>query len=363
MTKPASTANVNDIGMPGKITHGEIFQQPQLWPTTLERVLDKLEQNAIANGPAVISGAGTSAYAATAISAAWPASRAVPTTDLLLDAASYIHGDELVVSIARSGDSPESAGVVAKIQREFPNVRHLAITCNPDGKLARMPGVNALLLDPRSNDKSLVMTSSFSNLVLAGLCVHRAEQLRAKLPEICKRTEHNLNELESRAKHIAKSAPSRVAILASPRLWGAAREAGLKILEMTAGGVGILTETFLGLRHGPMSFLREDSVVLSFLSGNAQTRRYELDVLEELRSKKIGKIVAIGPGSPGEIPGHELIESAAADLPDELRTPFDIVFPQLLAFHLSVRSGFDPDNPSPEGVINRVVQGVRIHEA
>ena len=269
----------------------------------------------------------------------------------------------MLVSIARSGDSPESAGVVAKIQREFPSVKHLAITCNSDGKLARMAGVEALLLDPRSNDKSLVMTSSFSNLVLAGLAIHCGEQFHARLSEICRQTERNLADMELSAQQLAKSIPARVAILSSPRLWGAAREAGLKILEMTAGGVTILTETFLGLRHGPMSFLREDSLVLAFLSGDAKVRPYELDVLEELRGKKLGKIVAIGSGSANEIPCHELIGTSAQDLPDELRTPFDIVFPQLLAFHLSLRSGLDPDNPSPQGVINRVVQGVRIHEA
>jgi D-galactosamine 6-phosphate deaminase/isomerase len=361
MTTPASISN--DFRTPGQITRAEIYQQPELWPTTLHRVSDRLARGGFANGPTVITGAGTSAYAATAIAAAWPESRAVPSTDLLLDAASFMRGDELLVSIARSGDSPESAGVVGKIQREFPSVRHLAITCNADGKLARMPGVEALLLDPRSNDKSLVMTSSFSNLVLGGLAIHAAKQLEASLPEICRQTEHKLPEMESSAQQIARSGPARVAILASSRLWGAAREAGLKILEMTAGGVAVLTETFLGLRHGPMSFLRQDSLVLAFLSGDAKIRRYEVDVLEELRGKKLGKIVAIGSGSANEIPCHELIGSAAQDLPDELRTPFDIVFPQLLAFHLSLRSGLDPDNPSPQGVINRVVQGVRIHEA
>jgi tagatose-6-phosphate ketose/aldose isomerase len=360
MTIPASIRN--DIGTSGQITRAEIYQQPALWPTTLDRVGDRLARG-FETGPTVITGAGTSAYAATAIAAAWPESRAVPSTDLLLDAGSFIRGDELVVSIARSGDSPESAGVVAKIQREFPSVRHMAITCNSDGKLAQMPGVDALLLDPRSNDKSLVMTSSFSNLVLAGLAIHRTEHLRPALSGICRQTERSLPDMESRAQQIARSSPGRVAILASPRMGGAAREAGLKILEMTAGGVAVLTETFLGLRHGPMSFLREDSLVLAFLSGDAKVRRYESDVLEELRGKKLGKIVAIGSGSANEIPCHELIGTAAQDLPDELRTPFDIVFPQLLAFHLSLRSGLDPDNPSPHGVINRVVQGVRIHEA
>jgi tagatose-6-phosphate ketose/aldose isomerase len=52
----------------------------------------------------------------------------------------------------------------------------------------------------------------------------------------------------------------------------------------------------------------------------------------------------------------------APDLPDALRTPFEIPFAQLLAYHLSVRVEVDPDNPSPDGAITRVVRPFRIHE-
>jgi tagatose-6-phosphate ketose/aldose isomerase len=46
---------------------------------------------------------------------------------------------------------------------------------------------------------------------------------------------------------------------------------------------------------------------------------------------------------------------------DALRTPYEILGPQLIGYHLSLRIGLNPDNPSPDGVINRVVQGVTIH--
>ena len=46
---------------------------------------------------------------------------------------------------------------------------------------------------------------------------------------------------------------------------------------------------------------------------------------------------------------------------DALRTPYEILGPQLIGYHLSLGIGLNPDNPSPNGVINRVVQGVRIH--
>ena len=47
---------------------------------------------------------------------------------------------------------------------------------------------------------------------------------------------------------------------------------------------------------------------------------------------------------------------------EALRAPFEIVFPQLVAYHLSRTLGMNPDLSSPRGVINRVVQGVRLHD-
>jgi tagatose-6-phosphate ketose/aldose isomerase len=122
-----------------------------------------------------------------------------------------------------------------------------------------------------------------------------------------------------------------------------------------------MNETFLGVRHGPMSFLRPDSLVLCVLSSDAERRRFEEDVLRELRQKKLGHVIVVGSkASDGEL-GHEFIPAMAPDLPDDLRGPFEIVFPQLLAYHLSLASHLDPDNPSPDGVITRVVQRFQLH--
>ena len=85
-----------------------------------------------------------------------------------------------MVSIARSGDSPESMAVVERTHRLRPEVWHLAITCNARGGLATSPLVNSIILDPRTNDESLVMTSSFSNLLLAGLCLARGESMKPR---------------------------------------------------------------------------------------------------------------------------------------------------------------------------------------
>jgi tagatose-6-phosphate ketose/aldose isomerase len=111
-----------------------------------------------------------------------------------------------------------------------------------------------------------------------------------------------------------------------------------------------------------MSYLRPDTLVVSLLSSDPRQRRYEEDVLDELRAKKLGRIIGIASDNARRGSFHETVPAMAPELPDNLRTPFEIVFPQLLAYHLSLREDLNPDSPSPGGVITRVVQGVRIYE-
>ncbi len=341
----------------GSLTRAEIYQQPETWPETFARV----RRAGLGRLPApVLTGAGSSAYAAQAVEAGWPGARAVPSTELFLEFRRYLSEEGLVVSLARSGDSPESLAVVEKIRRALPRVRHIALTANPEGRLARAPDVEAILLDPRSNDRSLAMTSSFTNLVVAGLALARPEEVEQALPVLAAAVREALPELDREAKRLAEAPPARAAALASPALMGAAREACLKILEMTAGRTAVLAETYLGLRHGPMSFLEEETLVLCFVSSDPALRPYELDLVRELRAKRLGRLIALGR-APSEL-FHRTFAGPASDLPDWLRTPAEIVFPQLLAWHLSLRLGLDPDNPSPARVISRVVQGVRIYE-
>ena len=348
----------------GSLTHAEIFQQPDLWPDTVARVGRFIEQGGspLSDGRGVITGAGSSAYAALAIAAALPGALAVPSTDLVTDVQPYFDSRGALVSLARSGNSPESVAAINRVRRFLPRVRHLAITCNAEGRLAQDPAVTSVILDPRTNDRSLAMTSSFSNMVLAGLCLRRAGEIAQRLPEICARVKESLPALEAKAQTIARDRVTRVVVLAPAPLMGWAHEASLKILEMSAGRIPVLAETHLGLRHGPMSFLRPETLVVGLMSSDTLRRRYEEDLLAELRAKKLGRIVAITATEARNDLYDDAVPAAAPELPDNLRTPFEIVFPQLLAYHLSLHEGLNPDNPSPGGVITRVVQGVRIYE-
>ncbi len=309
----------------------------------------------------LFTGAGTSAYVAGAIAAAWPRALAVPTTDLLVDTERYLLEVDAVISLARSGDSPESTAVVERIRALRPGILQLAIVCNEDGALSRAGLDGLIVLDPRTNDHSLVMTSAFSNLVLAGLVLARPDAIAANVEEYSQRAAALLPEIDRACQNAATRVRDRIVVLSSSPALSWAREAGLKTLEMTAGRFPVVTETYLGLRHGPMSFVKPDTLVLCLLSSDPVRRLYEADLIHELRAKKIGRLVGIADPAEAEDLFDEVIPAVAPRADDALRTPYEILGPQLLGYHLSVSLGLNPDNPSPEGVINRVVQGVRIH--
>jgi tagatose-6-phosphate ketose/aldose isomerase len=206
------------------------------------------------------------------------------------------------------------------------------------------------------------MTGSFSNLVLAGVSLAQPESAARSVDHGSESARALLPAIEKQCERIAARVRDRIVVLSSSPLLGWGREAGLKILEMTAGRFPVVSETYLGLRHGPMSFLRPDTLVLCLLSSDPTRRLYELDLVKELRAKKLGYLVGIsGPGVDGSF--DEVVPAVLPEAADDLRTPFEILTPQLLGYHLSLGVGLNPDNPSPGGVISRVVKGVKIHAA
>ena len=171
-------------------------------------------------------------------------------------------------------------------RKYFPDVKQYAVICNPAGKLTQLPNVSVAQLNPATNDQSLVMTSSFSNLVLAGLSLTRSDHLQTHIESICERVRDKLPSLASLAAKIAEDCPGRVAALASPPLFPWAQEASLKILEMTSGKIPTLAETYLGLRHGPMSFIDGQTLVLCLFLVILSRRPYELDLIAELHAQE-----------------------------------------------------------------------------
>jgi tagatose-6-phosphate ketose/aldose isomerase len=145
---------------------------------------------------------------------------------------------------------------------------------------------------------------------------------------------------------------------------GVAKEAALKVLELTAGQVKTMSETVLGLRHGPMAALDADTLFICFVSQDGRRAHYAMDLLREVGEKGVvaGRI-AVGPASlRGDFASCcETYLATGDDIADGYRPVLDVIFGQLLGLYCSMAHELKPDAPSPGGVINRVVQEFRIY--
>ena len=366
----------------GQYTAEEIAQQPALWEQ-LAAALDQAHPRIETflgdwlrqpGHRVILTGAGSSGFiaemAADQINAQWRADvRAIHTTSLLTHPALYLDHARptLLVSFARSGSSPESTAAVDVVREHVATARFLDITCNPDGELARRGRDRAdtltLLMPESSCDRAFAMTSSFTCMLLAALCVFDTApwpQRTQRLRTLAAHGRQALAEWDEGVAVLAQVPCTRAIYLGSGPLEALARECALKLLELTAGRVLALANTPLGFRHGPKSTLDRDTLVIVLRSAEPLARRYEQDLLDELRRDGIaGRVLSVGPQSAEDEAGDFTL--AVPALPDPWLAPLWLTLAQRYALQRSAALGFTPDNPFPDGTVNRVVQGVTIH--
>ena len=360
----------------------EICQQPATWTQTCSLMMSYapiLKESLDGIASLILTGSGSSEYAGDCVRLVLQNELRVTTQAigggiLLTDGSKAlpVGRPAMMVSLARSGDSPESVGALSAVLALEPEIRHLVLTCNETGSLAKTyeahPGVHVITTADGTNDQSLVMTSSFTNLALAarflGLTKH-PETYRTICERLSKIASELLNTHFDTLARVASVRFLRAVFLGTGSRFGGAREAALKMLEMTSGRVTTLCETYLGLRHGPMSYVDKHTLVVCFLSSDPTIRAYEADLLRELDQKDLGLLkLIIGEDVPKEVlrPNDVLIECRGLrEVGDQNAPVIDVVVGQLLGFFRCLNEGLRPDSPSEDGIINRVVQSFTLH--
>jgi tagatose-6-phosphate ketose/aldose isomerase len=360
----------------GGATILEIGQQPDAWrevaatpdaeATEFLRALTARPDLRI-----ILTGAGSSAFAG---EIAAPALRrhlnhrveAIATTDIVASPLDYLerHTPTLVVSFGRSGNSPESLATTALADELVDDVWHLILTCDRNGELGRAHAGRShslvVYMPERTNDVGFAMTSSLTSMLLSCLLL-----LGPAAPgdgaALAAAAQHVVDG-QADIRALAQTKKQRFVYLGSGPLEGLARESALKLLELTAGEVVTYFDSPLGFRHGPKSVLDADTLVLVYVSTDPYTRRYDLDIVAEIRAQLGEDAVTVISAEP--IPadlGPAVVLPGLAGLDDALVALPYLVFAQYLALFTSLEYRKTPDNPFPSGEVSRVVKGVTIY--
>lgn len=374
----------------GLNTAKEIIQQPDTWRESVKNLIkNKIEIKSFIDSflskkefRIILTGAGTSAFAGEVCepyltSLLNKRVEAIATTDLVASPKSYFIKDipTLLVSFARSGNSPESVHAVNLASQLVDDLYQIVITCNENGKLAKNT-VNdekslLLLMPPQTNDLGFAMTSSFTTMVLNAMAVFNIDNIENFSSDVDKLSNSVNDFIENNIEKVTSLANEdfeRIVYLGSSTSKGIARESALKVLELTAGKVNASYDTPLGFRHGPKSVVDDETVSVIYISNDEYTRQYDLDLAKEmLAHKKNDKVVIVGDNIEEDILNKAdyvfNVENINYTVENEVLLPLQqIIFGQMLSLLKSVNLGITPDNPCPTGEVNRVVQGVILHE-
>ena len=374
----------------GLNTAKEIIQQPDTWRESVKNLIkNKIEIKSFIDSflskkefRIILTGAGTSAFAGEVCepyltSLLNKRVEAIATTDLVASPKSYFIKDipTLLVSFARSGNSPESVHAVNLATQLVDDLYQVVITCNENGKLAKNT-VNdekslLLLMPPQTNDLGFAMTSSFTTMVLNAMAVFNINNIENFSSDVDKLSNSVNDFIENNIEKVTSLSNEdfeRIVYLGSSTSKGIARESALKVLELTAGKVNASYDTPLGFRHGPKSVVDDETVSVIYISNDEYTRKYDLDLAKEmLAHKKNDKVVIVGDNIEEDILNKAdyvfNVENINYNVENKVLLPLQqIIFGQMLSFLKSVNVGITPDNPCPTGEVNRVVQGVILHE-
>jgi tagatose-6-phosphate ketose/aldose isomerase len=360
----------------GGATILEIGQQPDAW----REVTANLDEHArgflrdVTSRPdlrVILTGAGSSAFAGTI---AAPALRrhldrrveAIATTSIVASPLDHLERGTptLIVSFGRSGNSPESLATTALADELVDDVWHLILTCDRAGELGRahQGRANSLVvyMPERTNDVGFAMTSSLTSMLLT--CLLLLGPAKPDDTEALAQAAQHVIERQAEIRALAQTKKQRFVYLGSGPLVGLARESALKLLELTAGEVVTYFDSPLGFRHGPKSVLDADTLVVVYVSVDPYTRRYDLDIIAEIRAQLGPDSVAVI--STQQIPealGQAVVLPGLDGLDDSSVALAYLVFAQYLALFTSLEYGKTPDNPFPSGEVSRVVKGVTIY--
>ncbi len=337
-------------------TWREIHSQPAVWRdwgATLD-VAALRDWIAAQSFDAVwFCGAGTSAYIGDILSAAIKGTRSVPTTDIVANPQHILtEAKPLVVNFGRSGNSSETVGTLDALDALAPHAPRINITCNKDGVLAKRTSAapcQTIVLPDATHDAGFAMTSSFSTMLLTALALFDAPcDFPARMAALADQLADVLPQFGAAPR------PDRIVYVGSGPLAFAAREAALKVMELSAGQLPALWDSTLGFRHGPKAFVTPGTDITVFASPDHPTSAYDADLVAELCAQfPNARVETIGAGGDIDI---------AMPFGTAWAAPICVAAAQVRGVIWSNDLGLNVDDPfSDQATLSRVVAGVSLY--
>lgn len=368
----------------------EIAQQPAVWCELADTLMQRKEEisafmdevMSIPDLRIVTTGAGSSAFVGETFLYMLAGEMGirtenVHTTDIISAPDETLFDvPTLLISYARSGESPESIAAIRFAQKRVRNLYNIVIVCDKNSSLAKCgyEAKQSLVLDlpEKTCDKGFAMTSSVSCMSIATWCLFHYKEMETYtgyVKVLAEAVDSQIGGLADKAGAIAENDYRRLIWLGTGALKGLSREASIKSMELSDGYVHAGYDAPTGFRHGPKTVINDETLTIHFVSNKDYSRKYDVDLANEIiREKQKNLVVTVKPDfAKDEITGedYEVVYQIPKGLPEDSEMGsyiFSLVFTQLLSMKKSLDKGYTTDNPCPKGDVNRVVQGIIIYE-
>ena len=368
------------------LTATEIRQQPRLWRVLAdeltarkEEIVSFMERMHEKQPRVAYTGAGSSAFIGESI-------QKILAKELRLDSVT-VHSPDvmafpegelfdvptLLVSYARSGESPESVEAIRKAQEYVKELYNLVFVCKKDSSLDTYASAQkdtlVLIMPEGSSDKGFAMTSSVSCMILATYVTfgyNEFDERCAFLRILADQVDAEIDAFDRKAAEVAEAEYNRCIFLGLGGLKGLAHEGSIKTMELTNGGVMTNYEGSTGFRHGPKTVINPLTLTVHLISDDPYTRAYDLDLLNEVnRERKGNKTFAITEERNAEAVSASDFVITYPSITEKYGAIESyiscLVAIQLLSLEKSRVLGNTTDDPCAGGEVNRVVKGVIIH--
>jgi len=336
------------------ITYKELYEQPQCFKGIIDTlgeiysVLDGVFSKENNIQEVIFTGCGTSLYIGQSAAHAFYSltgipTRAVPCSELYFYPDTYFKSERnfLVVPITRKSYTSEVRMAIDRA-RTYSNVRSLAITCDPDSRLYN----DYMILSPDSKEDSIIMTKSFTGMVLMSMVMAyyvagKKEKIDA-LKDYQKQAEELLHAMDQLSKKIVYENPSLnlYVVLGQGVYYGIANECMNKMKEM--GIVNSEGNYSLEYRHGPMSLADENTLIINLVSDASS--EFEAKLLTELKS--YGAVtLAIGEGVNTLMPDADYKMELNYGYSDMQYAPLIGFIGQFIGYYIAQKKDIDADSP------------------